>query len=286
AGSAHPMVVRAMKLARHRGARTLAITDATLSEVAEHAELMLYYSSNSPSFLQSNTSLLAIVQALAYGVYAQDKAAFKDRIRAFTLTWPGSPARRSGEPAGGEPLRQGTHALVTGDVALAHRAVALGELGRQRELGFAAQLAGRRSQLVDQLHEPVAGRLAQPGVEIGERSLDAVARRPPAVLRDHPVGVGRELFAGVDARAEPGDERLGERRYPGCFAHGGLRVGDAQLERPEARVRAQLPPPRVRLRDGARVRAPLEGPRVLLPGAQRRRHALARELFGDLRADG
>lgn len=85
AGSAHPMVVRAMKLARHRGAKTLAVTDATLSEVAEHAELMLYYSSNSPSFLQSHTSLLAIVQALAYGVYARDKAAFKDRIRAFKL---------------------------------------------------------------------------------------------------------------------------------------------------------------------------------------------------------
>ena len=45
----------------------------------------LYYSSNSPSFTCSNTSLLALVQALAYGVYAQDKGAFKDRIRAFKL---------------------------------------------------------------------------------------------------------------------------------------------------------------------------------------------------------
>jgi DNA-binding MurR/RpiR family transcriptional regulator len=85
AGRTHPIVVRAMKLARHRRARTLAITDATLSEVGEHAELTLYYSSSSPSFIQSNTSLLAIVQALAYGVYARDKAAFKDRIRAFKL---------------------------------------------------------------------------------------------------------------------------------------------------------------------------------------------------------
>ena len=31
------------------------------------------------------TALLGIVQALAYGVYARDKAAFKDRIRAFKL---------------------------------------------------------------------------------------------------------------------------------------------------------------------------------------------------------
>ena len=85
AGRAHPLVVRAMKLARHRRARTLSISDATLSEVGEHAELTLYYSSNSPSFTRSNAALLAIVQALAYGVYARDRAAFKDRIRAFKL---------------------------------------------------------------------------------------------------------------------------------------------------------------------------------------------------------
>ena len=85
AGRAHPIVVRAMKLAKHRRATTLAITDATLSEVSEHSDLALYFSSNSPSFIQSNTSLLALVQALAYGVYSRDKAAFKDRIRAFKL---------------------------------------------------------------------------------------------------------------------------------------------------------------------------------------------------------
>jgi DNA-binding MurR/RpiR family transcriptional regulator len=85
AGRAHPLVVRAMKLARHRGARTLSISDATLSDVGEHAELTLYYSSNSPSYTRSNSALLSVVQALAYGVYARDKAAFKDRIRAFKL---------------------------------------------------------------------------------------------------------------------------------------------------------------------------------------------------------
>jgi DNA-binding MurR/RpiR family transcriptional regulator len=85
AGRAHPLVVRAMKLARHRHAHTLSISDATLSEVGEHAELTLYYSSNSPSFTRSNSALLGIIQALAHGVYARDKAAFKDRIRAFKL---------------------------------------------------------------------------------------------------------------------------------------------------------------------------------------------------------
>jgi hypothetical protein len=61
AGKAHPIVIRAMKLARHRRAKTLAITDATLSEVGEHSDLTLYYSSNSPSFTRSNAALLAIV---------------------------------------------------------------------------------------------------------------------------------------------------------------------------------------------------------------------------------
>ncbi len=85
AGRAHPLVIRAMKLARHRGARTIAISDATLSDLSEHADQTLYWSSDSPSYTRSTTALLALVEALAHGVYARDKAAFKDRIRAFKL---------------------------------------------------------------------------------------------------------------------------------------------------------------------------------------------------------
>jgi DNA-binding MurR/RpiR family transcriptional regulator len=85
AGRPHPLVVRAMKLARHRKASTVAITDATLSEVAKLAQVRLYYSSNSPAYVRSHTALLATVQALAYGVYARDQARFADRIKAFRL---------------------------------------------------------------------------------------------------------------------------------------------------------------------------------------------------------
>jgi DNA-binding MurR/RpiR family transcriptional regulator len=85
AGRPHPLVVRAMKLARHREARTAAITDATLSEVAKLAKIKLYYSSNSPAYVRSHTALLSIIQALAYGVYAQDTAQYDDRIKAFRL---------------------------------------------------------------------------------------------------------------------------------------------------------------------------------------------------------
>jgi DNA-binding MurR/RpiR family transcriptional regulator len=85
AGRPHPLVVRAMKLARHRKARTIAITDATLSEVAKLARIRLYYSSNSPAYVRSHTALLSMVQALAYGVYARDADGYADRIKAFKL---------------------------------------------------------------------------------------------------------------------------------------------------------------------------------------------------------
>jgi DNA-binding MurR/RpiR family transcriptional regulator len=85
AGRAHPLILRALKLARHRRARTLSITDSTLSDVAEHSELILYYSSNGPSYIRSNAALMGLVQALAHGVYSRDEAAHRDRIRAFKL---------------------------------------------------------------------------------------------------------------------------------------------------------------------------------------------------------
>ncbi len=85
AGRPHPLVVRAMKLARNRGAATIAIADATLSEVAKLADHRLFYSSNSPAYVRSHSALLGVVQALAYAVYALDESAYADRIKAFKL---------------------------------------------------------------------------------------------------------------------------------------------------------------------------------------------------------
>jgi DNA-binding MurR/RpiR family transcriptional regulator len=85
AGRPHPLITRTMKLARHRKAPTLAITDATLSEVAKIARIKLYYSSNTPAFVRSHTALLSIIQALAYGVYARDSHQYDIRIKAFRL---------------------------------------------------------------------------------------------------------------------------------------------------------------------------------------------------------
>ena len=85
AGRPHPLITRTMKLARHRKAPTLAITDATLSEVARLARVRLYYSSNTPAFVRSHTALLSLIQALAYGVYSRDAQQYDVRIKAFRL---------------------------------------------------------------------------------------------------------------------------------------------------------------------------------------------------------
>jgi DNA-binding MurR/RpiR family transcriptional regulator len=85
AGRAHPLIMRALKLARHRNAGTLTISDATLSDSGAKSDLSLYYSANSPSFVRSNAALMSLVQAVAYGVYSRDEARHKDRIRAYKL---------------------------------------------------------------------------------------------------------------------------------------------------------------------------------------------------------
>jgi len=85
AGRPHPLVARTMKLARHRRAPTIAITDATLSEVARLARVRLYYSSNSPAYVRSHTALLSLLQGLAHGVYSRDTNGFDDRVRAYRL---------------------------------------------------------------------------------------------------------------------------------------------------------------------------------------------------------
>jgi DNA-binding MurR/RpiR family transcriptional regulator len=85
AGRPHPLITRTMKLARHRKATTLAITDATLSEVARLARIRLYYSSNTPAFVRSHAALLSLIQSLAYGVYARDAQQYDGRIKAFRL---------------------------------------------------------------------------------------------------------------------------------------------------------------------------------------------------------
>jgi DNA-binding MurR/RpiR family transcriptional regulator len=84
-GRPHALVLRALKLAQKRECSTVAITDASLSELTKLADHTLYYSSNSPSYTRSHVALLSLIQALAYAVYSDDEDAYQERIRAFKL---------------------------------------------------------------------------------------------------------------------------------------------------------------------------------------------------------
>jgi DNA-binding MurR/RpiR family transcriptional regulator len=85
AGRPHALVLRAFKLARKRDCGTVAVCDASLSELTKLADQCLYYSSNSPSYTRSHAALLSLIQALAYAVYTNDEDAYQERIRAFRL---------------------------------------------------------------------------------------------------------------------------------------------------------------------------------------------------------
>ena len=63
-----------MKLARHRKARTIAITDATLSEVAKLAQITPVLLVQQPGLRALAHRAAGLIQALAYGVYARDAA--------------------------------------------------------------------------------------------------------------------------------------------------------------------------------------------------------------------
>jgi len=84
-GRPHALVLRAAKLARKRECATVAISDASISELTKLSDHCLYYSSNSPSYTRSHTALLSLIQALAYAVYSSDEAAYQERIRAYKL---------------------------------------------------------------------------------------------------------------------------------------------------------------------------------------------------------
>jgi DNA-binding MurR/RpiR family transcriptional regulator len=84
-GRPHALVLRAAKLARKRDCSTVAVSDASISELTKLSDHCLYYSSNSPSYTRSHAALLSLIQALAYAVYSNDEAAYEERIKAYKL---------------------------------------------------------------------------------------------------------------------------------------------------------------------------------------------------------
>src|SRR5205823_11705425 len=95
-----------------------------------------------------------------------------------------------------------------------------------------------------------------------------------------------QLMAGEEALGDRRDEGVDEPDDAGRLGHRRLRIRDADLERPEARVGPKLPPPQARLGDRSRAGAPAQLLRETVPAVERRRHALPWQQLGDLRADG
>ena len=159
--------------------------------------------------------------------------------------------------------------------ALADRSVLPGERLR----------LGRRDA-VDQLGEPLAGRPALAGIEIGHRAVEAVASRRPAVLGDPPGGMNRQALAGVVARERGRGPARGRTPRP-------------RPSRPTVAcwsgTRASIVPWTGCMRSshhhirgcGADTGARRPGERVgeLLEARERRRDALTRQQLRDLRPD-
>jgi DNA-binding MurR/RpiR family transcriptional regulator len=83
AGRPHTIITRAMRLAATRNARSIAITDASMSEIAKLSTHHIYYSSTSPSFVRSHTALLGVIQGLVHGLYDSNSDAYGGRIKAY-----------------------------------------------------------------------------------------------------------------------------------------------------------------------------------------------------------
>ena len=92
------------------------------------------------------------------------------------------------------------------------------------------------------------------------------------------------LLAVVVTIRQPGHQRLRHRGHGRNFTHRGLGIGDPELQRPESRMRPQLPPPRPAVKPPAR-RSPGQRLGVFLPAVERGRHALARQQLAQLGAN-
>lgn len=83
AGRPHTIVTRAMRLADTRGAASIGITDASMSEIAKLSTHHIYYSSTSPSFVRSHTGLLTVMQGLINELYTSNQDVYGGRVRAY-----------------------------------------------------------------------------------------------------------------------------------------------------------------------------------------------------------
>ena len=235
AGRPHPLVVRAMKLARNRHAATIAIADATLSEVAKLADHRLYYSSNSPAFVRSHSALLGAdpgarlrrlragrarlrgphqglpvevgLSPVRWGV--SDGRAVGGRAGSGVRVAPArAPARRAGAAKGCDPLDKAACLLPwPNDYFVKHGHLALTNAQmprarRQADRRARLQLVGRVQPGADHRHARAGARPqargAAPVTDIG-RSLK---RNQPIVVIDAKTGKRQLIWSELNMVAK------------------------------------------------------------------------------------
>src|SRR5207253_9185577 len=105
----------------------------------------------------------------------------------------------------------------------------------------------------------------------------AVARREPLVLGGEDPMVRGDLLAPLEALAEVLDERLAVRGQRDRLLDAGDGVADPDLDRPQARVQADVPPDVRVVRDATRLLELADHLRVLGVAREARRGPRARE---------
>lgn len=69
------------------GARTIALTDATLSPLSEHADLTLRVPVQSPSFYASRTAVMSLMNGLVFGIALRRREETVDALRRHEQAW-------------------------------------------------------------------------------------------------------------------------------------------------------------------------------------------------------
>src|SRR5439155_201125 len=167
---------------------------------------------------------------------------------------------------------------IADDLGLTMAQLAIAWVLRQPNVAGAIVGASRPEQLADQLgdgHPLLAHR-------IDERRLDAVARGQEAVLHEH---LRRRLALVGHAVAQlEGHQALHERGQRCRGLQRDLRVHDAHLDRPEAGLRADVPPQKRRLRERLEAQQQVDRAHVIGVAVERARDADAGEGLEERRA--
>jgi DNA-binding MurR/RpiR family transcriptional regulator len=79
--------VNIFRAIHNAGARTIALTDVELSPLTEHADLMLRVPVQSPSFYESRTAVLSLMNGLVFGIALRNHEDTVESLRKHELAW-------------------------------------------------------------------------------------------------------------------------------------------------------------------------------------------------------